>query len=135
MTSTAPNAPGQPTRILVIDADRRVRNSLESLIEVADGLACVCSVADPADALSVLESQPVDCVLIDPRLPELEVGLAFLAEARRRWPDLALVAMSGSEDVAPASLRNGAMSFVAKSGHPEELLAALSRKRRRAGTL
>jgi DNA-binding NarL/FixJ family response regulator len=135
MTSTALDAPGQPVRILVIDADRRVRNSLECLIQVADGVDCVCTVADAAEALSVLETEQVDCVLIDPRLPEVEVGLAFLAEARRRWPDLALVAMSGSDEIAPASLRNGAIAFVAKSGQPEELLAALTRRGRRPGTL
>jgi DNA-binding NtrC family response regulator len=111
----------------VIDGDRRVRTSLECLIGVADGFACVCAVSDPAEALRVLETVAVDAVLIDPRLPDVDVGMALLAEAHRRWPQLALVAMSGSDELAPELLRNGAISFVAKSGQPDELLAELAR--------
>ena len=120
-------ADGQhPTRVLVVDADRRVRASLERLISVADGFSCISTVSTPADALSILESQPVDAVLIDPRLPDIEVGLSFLQLAHGRWPEVVLVAMSGTRDLAPASLQDGAIRFVAKSGQPDELLAALA---------
>jgi DNA-binding NtrC family response regulator len=120
-------ADGQhPTRVLVVDADRRVRASLERLITVSDGFTCVRTVDNPTDALAALETQPVDAVLIDPRLPDIEVGLAFLQQTHQRWPELMLVAMSGTLDLAPASLGNGAMRFVSKTGQPEDLLAALS---------
>jgi DNA-binding NtrC family response regulator len=123
----SPVADGQhPTRVLVVDADRRVRASLERLITVSDGFTCVRTVDNPTDALAALETQPVDAVLIDPRLPDIEVGLAFLQQTHSRWPDLMLVAMSGTLDLAPASLGNGAMRFVSKTGQPEDLLAALS---------
>jgi DNA-binding NtrC family response regulator len=118
--------PQHPTRVLVVDADRRVRASLERLISVADGFSCVRSVDNPTDALAALETQGVDAVLIDPRLPDMEIGLAFLQQAHMRWPDLLLVSMSGTLDVAPASLRDGHIRFVAKSGQPDDLLAALS---------
>src|SRR3954470_16277334 len=115
-----------PTRVLVVDADRRVRGSLERLITVSDGFTCVRTVDNPTDALAALETQPVDAVLIDPRLPDIEVGLAFLQQTHRRWPQLMLVAMSGPIELAPESLGNGAMRFVSKTGQPEDLLAALS---------
>ena len=115
-----------PTRVLVVDADRRVRASLERLITVSDGFICVRTVDNPTDALAALETQPVDAVLIDPRLPDIEVGLAFLQLTHKRWPELMLVAMSGTIDLAPASLGNGAMRFVSKTSQPEDLLAALS---------
>jgi DNA-binding NtrC family response regulator len=122
-----PVADGQhPTRVLVVDADRRVRASLERLITVSDGFTCVSTVDNPSDALAALESLPVDAVLIDPRLPDIEIGLAFLQQTHQRWPELILVAMSGTLDLAPASLHNGAMRFVSKTGQPEDLLAALS---------
>jgi len=122
-TSEAPD----PIRVLVVDADRRVRSSLEALISVADGFTCVSCCAGPADAFAVLESQPVDAVLIDPRLPDVEIGLAFMEAAHGRWPHLALVAMAGSDELAPPALRDGAIAFVGKSGQPEDLFAALTR--------
>jgi DNA-binding NtrC family response regulator len=128
----APEAPEPPVRVLVVDQDRRVRNSLEVLISVADGFDCVSCCADATEALAVLDAQPVDALLIDPRLPELEVGLAFLAEVHERWPQLTLVAVSGSDDLAPVSLRDGAIAFVGMSGQPDELLSALTRGVRRA---
>ena len=81
----SPVADGQhPTRVLVVDADRRVRASLERLITVSDGFTCVRTVDNPTDALAALETQPVDAVLIDPRLPDIEVGLALPpADAQR----------------------------------------------------
>src|SRR6478735_3268684 len=113
-------AEGQhPTRVLVVDADRRVRASLERLITVSDGFTCVRTVDNPTDALAALETQPVDAVLIDPRLPDIEVGLAFLQQTHKRWPELVLVAMSGTLDLAPASLGNGAMRFVSKTASPK----------------
>jgi len=123
------SADRQPTRVLVVDADRRVRASLEQLISVADDFTCVGAVGNAADALVLLDSREADAVLIDPRLPDLEIGFAFLAQAHRRWPDLVLVAMSGTRDLVPASLQDGSVHFVSKAGQPDDLLAALSPQR------
>ncbi len=90
--------------------------------------ACVRAVANPGDALTVLSAEPVDVVLIDPRLPDLDVGLAFLVEVHRT---VAVRRPRGdarvATDVAPTSMRNGAVAFVAKSGQPDVILATLAR--------
>jgi DNA-binding NarL/FixJ family response regulator len=109
----------------VVDADRRVRQSLSGLIGLAGDLTLIGAAADPAAALAYLEREAADVVLIDPRLPEIDVGLALLVELHRRWPSVALVAMSYSDDLAHPSLRNGALAFVAKSGQPEALIEIL----------
>lgn len=114
-----------PVRVLVVDADRRVRQSLGGLIDLAEDLHVVGSASDPASALAILDADRADVVLMDPRLPEIEAGLALLVELHRRWPALALVAMSCSEDLAPPSLRNGALAFVTKSAQPEALIETL----------
>jgi DNA-binding NtrC family response regulator len=136
MSSDVPNAqtvPAPVTRVLVVDADRRVRASLDCLIEVAEGVTCVSCVADTTGAMAVLEREPVDALLIDPRLPDAEVGLSFLGAVRRRWPDVSIVAMSGLDDLVQYPLLNGAITFVAKTGQPDDLLAALTRRPPQAG--
>lgn len=64
---------------------------------------------------------------------DYSADLSFLAAVRRRWPRLSILAMSGSDDLAPDSLRNGAITFVAKTGQPDDLLAALTRRVPQAG--
>ena len=83
-----------PVRVLVVDADRRVRQSLAGLIRVSDGLTLTAAVGDPVGAMAALQGDAVDVVLIDPRLPEAEVGIALLGEIRHRWPRVRIVALS-----------------------------------------
>jgi DNA-binding NarL/FixJ family response regulator len=127
----------EPIRVLVVDADRRVRQSLAGLIRVSDGLTLTAAVGDPVGAMHALERDPVDVVLIDPRLPEVEVGAALLGEIRARWPMIRIVALSvvahttlgddpqQLEVVSPASpellvetLRDHSPRASRSSGHP-----------------
>ena len=93
--------PSEPVRVLVVDADRRVRQSLAGLIRVSDGLTLAGAVGDPIGAMHALEGDRVDVVLIDPRLPEAEVGVALLGEIRTRWPATRIVALSVVEHPSP----------------------------------
>lgn len=86
--------PTEPVRVLVVDADRRVRQGLAGLIRVSDGLSLAGAVGDAMSAMRTLEGAGADVVLIDPRLPEAEVGLALLGEIRARWPHLRVVALA-----------------------------------------
>ncbi len=86
--------PPEPVRVLVVDADRRVRQSLAGLIGVSEGLELAAVVGDPVGAMAALERGGVDVVLIDPRLPEAEVGMALLGMIRQRWPRVRIVALS-----------------------------------------
>jgi len=117
--------PSTPVRVLVVDSDRRVRQSLAGLIRISDGLDLTGVVADPSAAVEVLERDRIDVVLIDPRLPEAEMGLALLTDLHRRWPTVAIVAMSGLDGVELPAMGSGALAFVSKSARPETLVDAL----------
>jgi DNA-binding NarL/FixJ family response regulator len=120
--------PSEPVRVLVVDADRRVRQSLAGLIRVSDGLTLTAAVGDPVGAMDALEGQGVDVVLIDPRLPEAEMGVALLGEIRARWPHIRVVALSVVEHLStlwdePEQL------IVVSPASPEVLVDALRRDR------
>lgn len=117
----------EPLRVLVVDADRRVRQSLAGLIRVSDGLALTAAVGDPVGAMAALEGEGADVVLIDPRLPEAEVGVALLGEIRARWPHIRVVALSVVEHLTtlwdePEQL------IVVSPASPELLVDALRRE-------
>jgi DNA-binding NarL/FixJ family response regulator len=114
-----------PVRVLVVDSDRRVRQSLAGLIQCSDGLDLTGTAADPAGTMELLEADHADVLLIDPRLPEAEMGYALLGELHRRWPAIAIVAMSGLDGVEISAIGSGALAFVSKSSQPEVLVDTL----------
>jgi DNA-binding NarL/FixJ family response regulator len=111
--------------VLIVDADRRVRHSLSGLIDLADGLSVAGSAADPVSAIAILERGSVDICLIDPRLPDIDAGIALMTRLHHRWPDLALVAMGTSDAIEYPAMACGAVSFVAKAGQPDDVVDAL----------
>jgi DNA-binding NarL/FixJ family response regulator len=124
--------PSEPVRVLVVDADRRVRQSLAGLIRVSEGLSLVGAVGDPVGAMHALETDPVDVVLIDPRLPEAEVGIALLGEIRTRWPRMRIVALSVVEQ--PGSLWDEPEQLVVVSPASPEVLVETLRRHSVAGS-
>ena len=117
--------PAAPVRVIVVDSDRRVRQSLAGLIRISDGLDLTGVAADPGAAVELLERDRTDVLLIDPRLPEAEIGLALLTELHRRWPSVAIVALSGLDGVELSAIGSGALAFVSKSARPELLVDTL----------
>lgn len=112
-------------RVVIVDADRRVQQSLADLLGVAGGVTVVGRAGDVRAALEEIERTRPDVILVDPRLPDVEAGRALIAGAQRAWPSLQIVltgwgpsATDGLEaaDLAPS---------VSKDASPEAFTAAI----------
>ncbi len=112
-------------RVLVVDADRRVRAALASLIGLASGLAVVGSTGRADEALGQLESEQPDAVVLDPRLPDVDDGLDLIALIRSRRPDIGIVVLTWDDAVGSRSLAAGADRYVPKTIEPEELIGTI----------
>lgn len=85
-------APEYPIHVLVVDDEPAVLRALRSLFR---GSAYQLHLAGSgARALEVLSENPIDVILCDMRMPEMD-GAAFLAEARRRFPEPKRIVLSG----------------------------------------
>jgi DNA-binding NarL/FixJ family response regulator len=115
-----PQAP--PLRVVVVDADPRVRMSLIGLLGLGDGLVMVGSAGHPGAALDVCRSTTPDVVVVDPRLPDVDDGLALIALLRDTVPGLRVLVMSWTDGLEHAALASGADAFIAKSTAPIELV-------------
>jgi response regulator RpfG family c-di-GMP phosphodiesterase len=89
----------------------------------ADGFACV-EAASGAEALSYLRDHPATLVLTDLRMPGMD-GMTLLREIRARYPDVAVVMITGvaDVDVAVSCLAMGAMDYLMKPFTTEEVRA------------
>ena len=80
------------SRVLVIDDEPQIANMLKTLFE-SNGFE-VDVATDGAAGLRLFRSNPADVVITDILMPEKE-GLETIAELRRAYPDVKIIAMSG----------------------------------------
>lgn len=112
-------------RVLVVDADDRVRESLTGLLAIGDRLLVVGSSGLSGPALDLAGEHRPDVVIVDPRLPEVDGGLTFMAGLRARCPEVRILAMSWSDALEGTAIDGGAHAFVRKTFRPSELIAAI----------
>ena len=107
---------------LIVDDEPRLRTVLSKLMR-ADGFRCR-EAADGVEALEKLEQQPAQLILSDVRMPRMD-GLELLRNVRERWPDVAAVMVTAVADVevGVGCLANGAMDYLTKPFHLEEVRA------------
>jgi DNA-binding NarL/FixJ family response regulator len=114
-----------PIRVLIVDADRRVRGALSSLIDPAPGLALVGSVGHVAAAVDALETSAPDVVVLDPKLPDVDAGRGLIRLVRGRWPAIGIVVLTWADLLDPADREAPADRYLAKTTAPTELIATL----------
>jgi two-component system response regulator DevR len=116
---------GPHVRVVLVDADDRVRESLCGLLCIGDRLEVVGSTGQTGPALDLVTQTHPDIVVIDPRLPELDGGLSFISRLRAIAPDVRVLVMSGADPTEQADLVAAADGYVRKTFRPSDLVAAV----------
>ncbi len=116
----------QPSRtILIVDDEPRQRTLLAGFVQ---SLGCqACLVESGEDALLRLESQRIDMVLLDVRLPGIS-GLETLDKIRHRDATLPVLLITAYADLRQAvtAVKSGADDYLAKPVDLDELRAAIA---------
>jgi len=112
--------------VLVVDDEDAARN-LCSDVAVEAGLR-VRTAATTEQALEVLEQFPVDIVVTDLKVSQLG-GLELLKRIRAGYPQIAVMMLTqyGTIETAIEATRLGAMDYVTKPFHMDELRSKLDR--------
>jgi DNA-binding NarL/FixJ family response regulator len=121
--SPRPKLPSAP-RVVIVDADRRVLQSLADLLGVTGEVDVVGRAADVRAALEEIERVHPDVVLVDPRLPDVDAGMALIGGMTRAWPSIRVV-MTGWGDADARPALNGSTCYVSKGSTPEEYVEAI----------
>ncbi len=112
--------------LLIVDDERSIRDACR---EVGQSLGFNTFTADSAEhAYRLLESQGIDAVLLDLRLPGAG-GVEALNQIKSRRPDAIIVVVTGYGTVQSAvqAMKNGAYDYVTKPFSLEELKLLLER--------
>ena len=111
----------------MVDDDASVRHSIAKVIET-HGLATK-QASSGAEALAILERDgEVPLVISDIYMPEMD-GVTFIREALQRFPDMAIVMLTGVAEVSTAveCLKLGALDYISKPVVIEEVRARVDK--------
>jgi DNA-binding response OmpR family regulator len=116
-----------PWRILVIDDNRDLRDSLQLMLQQVG--YDVETARDGQQAIEVQQKRPVRIVITDIFMPGKE-GIETIEYFRQEWPQVKIVAMSGGGEVAKrgylkVAAEIGADAALQKPFEPQVLFSIL----------
>lgn len=95
-SAVQPDAELAPATILCVDDEPNILSALRRLFRSA-GFQVRIAVGGAA-GLALLETETVDLVISDMRMPEMD-GAEFLQQVRQRWPDTVRLLLTGYSEV------------------------------------
>lgn len=125
VTPTPPTALTASPRVVIVDEDRRVQQSLADLLRLTGRVSVIGSAGDVRTALEIVERENPDVLVVDPRLPDLEAGAALVSSLARARPSLRIVLAGWSVTPEQPELLSSACSYVSKNCTPEDFIAAV----------
>jgi DNA-binding NtrC family response regulator len=113
-------------RILIIDDEEDMLEGLRRTFNQHLPDVEVTTTSRPRQALRLVRQVPIDLVLLDIRMPEID-GFDLLESLRKEDPWLTVIMMTayGSIEIAVEAMRRGAYDFITKPFSKEPLLQAV----------
>ena len=117
-------------RVLIVDDERNMRHMLQTMLNKEGYVAETAS--NGAEALSTMDEGDFDFILCDIKMPKMD-GMAFLNNARERFPDKTFIMMSayGTMDTALEAMKKGAYDYISKPFKTDEVLLTLKKAKER----
>ncbi|MFD0693243.1 response regulator [Paenibacillus sp. GCM10027628] len=117
-------------RVLIVDDEPVIRNGIKAFIDwEKEGLSVAAGCANGMEALSLLESSPVDILITDIKMPLMN-GIQLMQQALQLYPRIKVILISSYSDFefVREGLKFGAIDYLLKPTlESEDLLAVLQR--------
>ena len=113
-------------KILIADDEADIALILK--LQLEDAGYSIVRVKDGVEALEALARESFELLLLDIKMPRMD-GLQVLRQARKSWPSMVVVMMTahGSEDIAVAAMKDGALDYIAKPFSNDDMLKRVER--------
>ncbi|HEU4919857.1 MAG TPA: response regulator transcription factor [Candidatus Limnocylindrales bacterium] len=124
MTDPSHAAPA-PLRVLVVDPDDRIRESLARLLPIGGRCIVVGSAGEPERAVELATEIAPDVIILDCRLPEDGLGGSLVDRLREVAPASRIVVLNWTAADRPTPALDGADAYIRKTFRPHELIDAV----------
>lgn len=126
MSNVSTTSNETPTEsVLFVDDEAHILSAIRRLIRPLNINAHFAN--SGAEGLSLLEQHPVDLIVSDMRMPEMD-GATFLAKVQERWPETIKMLLTGYADMSSTvkALNDGGIyRYISKPWDDEELKAII----------
>jgi DNA-binding NarL/FixJ family response regulator len=92
---------------------------------IGDRIAVVGTAGETEPALAVVTATEPDVVVVDPRVPGMDGGAAFIRQLRDGAPNARVLVMSASDSAQLGEVASAADGVVRKTFRATELLTAI----------
>ncbi|MBD3635569.1 MAG: response regulator transcription factor [Methylophaga sp.] len=116
----------QSIKVMLTDDHAVVRSGLGRLLEQNEGIQIVGEAESGEQAYQTFSEIRPDVLVMDMSMPGMG-GLEAMRRILNRWPQARIIMFSMHENATFAiqSMTSGALGYVAKSGHAEDLVKAV----------
>ncbi len=116
-------------KILIVDDEPRVADEIEEFLVTKKFI--VFKASAPSIAFKLLESNTINIVILDIKLPEMD-GLDVLVKIKDKYPEIEVIMISGHGDMDTVikAMRNGASDYFAKPFRLFDINNAITRTQR-----
>jgi len=116
----------RPINLAIVDDHALFRKTLRNFLSEQPNINVLLMAADMFDLFNKLKTSPIDVLLMDIFLPELN-GNEALKAIRREYPDMKILILSMSTDMDLISdlQDTGIHGYISKADEPEELMQAI----------
>ena len=117
-----------PIQVCLVDDHQIVLEGLGLLIGSAEDIRCVFTATDAAEALAQMNHFPVDLVLTDIELPDMD-GITLCSQLKAKFPGIKVIALTMFNELSliRQMIEAGADGYLLKNAGREELLTAIRR--------
>ena len=119
------STPPAPCRVLVVDPDDRIRESLSRLIRIGGRCLVVGATGDPEEAIALSRAIAPDVVMVDQRLTGEQAGGRFVEQLRAAAPASRIIVLDIADSAGPADAVTRADAYIRKTFRPHELIDAV----------
>lgn len=115
-----------PLRVLIVDDDPLVRSGLRMLLAGDRGIRVTAEAEDGDEVAGLVESEPLDVILMDVRMSRLD-GIEAVRQMQERAsaPPVIMLTTFDADGTVLEAVRAGAAGFLVKHTAPESIIAAV----------
>ncbi|KAA9347837.1 response regulator [Larkinella humicola] len=115
-----------PYNLALLDDHRVVLESFANLLATFDRFRVIGTAIDPASLFDILEQQPINVLITDLLMPTGN-GTELIPMVKSRFPNLAILVLSGSYDpvLVQQVMQAGASGYMTKTADKTELFDAI----------
>ncbi len=112
--------------ILIVDDHAIVREGLQAILKLEEGISVVGMAKNGAEALKVVTSHKVDVIILDISLPGRN-GLEIIKEVKKVQPNVRIIMLSvyPEDRFAIRAFKAGASGYLTKEMAPEMIVEAI----------